>query len=204
MERGRPRNFNIEQALDAALDVFWRNGYQNASLTELTRAMGISKPSLYSAFGNKEQLYLKTLQRYREQRLLRHAEALAAEADLKQALRNFLRSVAEMLTAPGLPGGCMVVNSAVTCDIAALPPAVVAAIHETVDQSSFTLLKDRLEAELRGRSLPGDTDIHRLVDYFTAIMCGMAVMAKVGISQDRLLATIEQALAVLPDPVSDT
>lgn len=199
MERGRPRVFDEEQALDAALAVFWRNGYQAASLAALTQAMGISKPSLYTVFGNKEQLYLTALERYREQQLSKHAEALAAEPDLKNALRDFLRSVATMLTAPELPGGCMVVNSAVACDLSALPRRVVAAIGKTVDQSSFGLLKTRLQQELQRRNLPEATSVEQLADYFTAVMCGMAIMSKVGVTAERLFDTIEQALCVLPD-----
>lgn len=204
MERGRPRVFDEKQVLDAALDVFWRSGYQGASLAELTRAMGITKPSLYAAFGNKEQLYLTALQRYREQQLTRHAEALAAEPDLKQAMRRFLRSVATMLTAPELPGGCMVVNTAVSCDRGALPQRVIAAIGETVNQSAFGLLKERLQEELQHRNLPQDTPIEQLADYFTAIMSGMAVMAKMGVSADRLFDTIEHALCVLPAPFQES
>jgi TetR/AcrR family transcriptional regulator, copper-responsive repressor len=199
VERGRPRLFHEEQALDAALGVFWRSGYQGASLVQLTQAMGISKPSLYAAFGDKEKLFLTVLSRYREQQLNKHAEALAAEPDLKTAMRAFLRSVATMLTAPGLPGGCLVVNSAVACDIPALPRGVVAAIGKTVDQSSFTLIRERLQDELQHRNLPENTAVKQLADYFTAIMCGMAVMAKVGVTEKRLFDTIEQALCVLPD-----
>lgn len=199
MERGRPRIFDEEQALDAALSVFWRRGYQGASLAELTQAMGISKPSLYAAFGNKEQLYLAALDRYREQQLTRHADALAAEPDLKKAMRVFLRSVATMVTAPELPGGCMVVNSAVACDISTLPRRVVAAIGKTVDQSSFDLLKARLQKELQDRNLPVNTPVEQLADYFTAIMCGIAVMAKVGVTEQRLFEAVEHALCALPD-----
>ncbi len=199
MERGRPRTFDEERALDAALGVFWRSGYQGASLADLTHAMGISKPSLYAAFGNKEHLYLAALERYREQQLTKHVEALAAEPDLKKAIRAFLRSVATMLTAPELPGGCMVVNSATACDISALPQGVVAAISKTVDQSSFSLLRERLREELQHRNLPEHTAIEQLADYFTAIMCGMAVMAKVGVTEQRLFDAIEHALCVLPD-----
>jgi len=199
VERGRPRAFDEEQALDAALAVFWRNGYQGASLAELTHAMDISKPSLYAAFGNKEQLYLSALERYREQQLIKHTEALAAEPDLKIAMRAFLRSVATMLTAPELPGGCMVVTSAVACDTAALPQRVVAAIGTTVNQSAFGPLKDRLQKELQRRNLPVGTPVEQLADFFTTIMTGMAVMAKVGATQERLFDTIEHALCVLPD-----
>ena len=199
MERGRPRAFDEEQALDAALAVFWRNGYQGASLAELTHAMDISKPSLYAAFGNKEQLYLSALERYREQQLIKHAERLAAEPDLKSAMRAFLRSVATMLTSPELPGGCMVVTSAVACDTAALPQRVVAAIGTTVNQSAFGPLKDRLRQELQRWNLPVGTPVEQLADFFTTIMTGMAVMAKVGATQERLFDTIEHALCVLPD-----
>jgi len=197
MERGRPRTFDKDRALDAALAVFWRSGYQSASLSELTNAMGLSKPSLYAAFGNKEQLYLAALQRYREQQLAQHAKALAAEPDLKKAMRRFLRSVANMLTAEELPGGCMVVNSAVSCDIGALPQRVAAAIGETFNQSSFGLLKDRLQDELKRRNLPEGTPVEQLADYFSTVMSGMAVMAKVGVASDRLYDTIEHALCVL-------
>lgn len=198
MERGRPRTFDKAQALDAALAVFWRNGYQGASLSELTESMGLTKPSLYAAFGNKEQLYLAALQRYREQQLVQHTEALASEPDLKKAMRKFLRSVATMLTAEELPGGCMVVNSVVSCDIGALPQRVVAAIGETVNQSSFGLLKDRLQDELKRRNLPEGTPVEQLVDYFSTVMTGMAVMAKMGVASYRLFDTIEHALCVLP------
>jgi AcrR family transcriptional regulator len=198
VERGRPRIFSEQQALDAALAVFWRNGYQGASLAELTAAMGISKPSLYAAFGNKEQLYLLALERYRQQHLIKHAQALAAEPDLRKAMRAFLRSVATMLTAPDLPGGCMVVNSAVACNTPALPRRIVTAIGKTVDQSSLSLVKQKLQEELLNRNIPKSTSIEQLADYFATLMCGMAVMAKVGVPEDRLFDIIEQALRVLP------
>jgi AcrR family transcriptional regulator len=198
MVRGRPRTFDKDQALDAALAVFWRYGYQGASLSELTESMGLTRPSLYAAFGNKEQLYLAALERYREQQLTRHAKALASETDLKQAMRKFLRSVASMLTAEELPGGCMVVNSAVSCDTGALPQRVVAAIGETVNQSTFGLLRNRLQDELRRRNLPEDTPVAQLADYFSVVMSGMAVMAKMGVTSDRLFDAIEHALCALP------
>src|SRR5262245_59406118 len=64
VQRGRPREFDTDQALDRALEVFWRKGYEGASISELTEAMGINRPSLYAAFGNKEELFRKALDRY--------------------------------------------------------------------------------------------------------------------------------------------
>ena len=115
--------------------------------------MDISNPSLYAAFGNKEQLYLSALERYREQQLIKHVEALAAEPDLKSAMRAFLRSVAIMLTSPELPGGCMVVNSAVACDRAAC--------YVFPSFRPFGPLKDRLQQELQHRNLPVGTCVSR-------------------------------------------
>ncbi len=199
MQRGRPRTFDKTTALEAALAVFWRNGYHATSLAQLTRATGLAKPSLYAAFGNKEQLYLAALQRYREQQLDRHAEALYSDPDPVNALRLFLRSVATMLTAEELPGGCMVVNTATGCDVGALPSGIVAAIDATVNQSTFELLKTRLREAFKQRPLPAHLSVEQLADFFTAIMSGMAVMAKIGVSKSRLYDTIEQALRVLPD-----
>jgi AcrR family transcriptional regulator len=199
VERGRPRIFDEEQALDAALQVFWRNGYQAASLAELTAAMGISKPSMYAAFGNKEQLYLQALQRYQQQQLSRHADALAREQDLTAALRSFLRSVADMVvTGPGRPGGCMVVTSAVSCDLTRLPAPIVNALSETVHRSTFELLETRLGKAVAQGQLPDTIDIRQLADYFASLMSGMAVMAKLGADRQRLYGVIEQALLSLP------
>lgn len=198
-QRGRPRIFNEEEALQAALVVFWRNGYQGASLEELTRAMGINKPSLYAAFGNKEKLYIRALERYRDQQLAKHAAALAAEPQLKKAIKMFLRSVATMLTAPELPGGCMAVNNAVACDAAALPKSVGAAIGKVFEESALGLLKQRLKKELRERNLPKGTSVEQLADYVIVIMSGMAVVAKVGVTRKRLFNAIELALGVFPE-----
>lgn len=198
MERGRPRIFDEEHALDAALGIFWRNGYQGTSLADLTNAMGISKPSMYAAFGNKENLYLRALERYRQKHLKKHAETLAAEPDLKKAMRGFLRSVASMLAAPDLPGGCMVVNCAVAFNTPALPADIVDAIGQTVDQSSISLIKQRLQEELKRRKIPKSTSIEQLADYYATLMSGMAIMAKVGVSEDRLFDIIEHSLHALP------
>ena len=198
MERGRPRIFDEEQALDAALQVFWRNGYQAASLAELTGAMGISKPSMYAAFGNKEQLYLQALRRYQQQQLDQHADALARERDLTAALRRFLRSVADMVSAPDHPRGCLVVTSAVSCDLSGLPTSIVNALSETVHHSTFELLEARLGEAVAQDQLPDTADIRQLADYFASLMSGMAVMAKLEVDRQRLYGVIEQALLSLP------
>jgi len=193
MERGRPRNFDREQALDAALAVFWRDGYLGASLSALTEAMGINKPSLYAAFGNKAELYIEALDQYCRQQLFRHAESLADE-DIETGLRNFLQSVADMLTGKNFPGGCMVVNSAVACESGLLPEEVADAINRIINSDLTDRLKKRLRHESRQRGWPDKKDVDGVVDYVIAIMTGMAVMSRVGVSRERLYKLINRSL----------
>src|SRR5262245_17109150 len=111
---GRPREFDMEKALDKALDVFWRNGYEGASIADLTAAMGINPPSLYAAFGNKEGLFRKALDRYVEQRTKFWNQALA-EPTARGMVEYLLRKGADFLTEECNPHGCMIVRSALSC-----------------------------------------------------------------------------------------
>src|SRR2546421_127594 len=104
--KGRPREFDVDEALAAALRVFWTKGYEGASLTDLTEAMGITKPSLYAAFGNKESLFRKALDLYEREKLAYVAEALNAPTSREVAAR-LLRGALEMQTSEGEPKGCM-------------------------------------------------------------------------------------------------
>lgn len=194
MERGRPRSFDREQALDAALAVFWRDGYLGASLSALTEAMGINKPSLYAAFGNKADLYMEALGQYCRQQLFRHAQALGGDRDIKTALRGFLRSVADMATAKEYPGGCMVVNSAVACESGLLPGDVAEATEKTITVELADVLKNRLREESRKRGWPAKKDVDAVADYIIAVVSGMAVMSRVGVGRERLYNLIDQSL----------
>lgn len=197
MERGRPREFDEEEALEAALRVFWRQGYQGASLAALTEAMGMSKPSLYRAFGSKEELYNRALERYCDNQLRPHAVRLQEEPDLRKALGAFLHSVADMLTGRDLPGGCMVVNSSVAMNSGNLPPAVETSIRDVAQQFVFTRLRERLVREEKRGRLPENISVDALVSYYATLMAGMAVMSKLGVEKGQLDQTIELALGVL-------
>ena len=118
MPRGRPRAFDTEKALDCALDVFWRKGYEGASLPDLTEAMGINRPSLYAAFGNKESLFRKALDRYVEGPAAYVAKALKQPTAREVAETLFYGGI-ELLTNPKNPRGCLAVQSALACGEAA-------------------------------------------------------------------------------------
>ena len=118
--KGRPREFDLDEALAAALLVFWRNGYEAASMAELTAAMGITKPSLYAAFGNKEALFHKALDLYEREKLAYMTSALEAPT-ARGVAERLLRGSLEMQMSSCDPKGCLRVISAAACGAEAEP-----------------------------------------------------------------------------------
>ena len=196
-ERGRPRSFDIDIALDRAVEVFWKHGFEGSSLDELTAAMGLGKPSLYAAFGNKESLYLKALERYVNLLIERHAGLLTDEPDGRCAVEAFLHSLAEMLTNPSLPGGCFIINGTADCGGASIPVKVELALRKALQGSEMMLRKRLLRAQRDGQlSLNARTE--DLAALFASLIAGLAVQAKSGTSEAKLHLIIRTAMAVWP------
>ncbi len=198
-ERGRPRNFDENAVLDSALDVFWRHGFQGASLAELTAAMGLSKPSLYAAFGDKEALYLKALARYADVQMAKHATVLENEPDGRRAVENYMRSVAAMLTDPALPGGCFVINGTADCGGSSTPASVEAALS-AAQQKGEGRLKERIVRAQREGQLARDISADDLAAVFGALLAGLGVAAKGGAKRAKLYAVIKAAMSIWPSP----
>jgi AcrR family transcriptional regulator len=198
-ERGRPRTFDIDFALDRAVEVFWKHGFQDASMHELTEAMGLSKPSLYAAFGDKEALYLKTLERYVALLIGRHAAHLNDEPDGRRAVEGFLRSLARMLADPALPGGCFIINGTADCGGSTIPASVELALRAAL-QGSETMISERLERAKIDGDLPAEAQPHALAALFGSLIAGLAVMAKSGADVGKLNTVIDAAMAVWPAP----
>lgn len=196
-ERGRPRTFDVDAALDKAVEVFWKYGFQDASMQELTRAMGLSKPSLYAAFGDKEALYLKALQRYVSLLVVRHGGALNDEPDGRRAISGFLKSMASMFADPALPGGCFVVNGSADCGGSSMPPAVETALRGAT-QASEGLLRERLERARRDGQLAANARPAELASLFMSIIAGMGVMAKSGADVNKLNTVIDSVMLAWP------
>lgn len=198
-EQGRPRGFDAELALDRALGVFWRYGYQGASFTQLTSAMGVSKPSIYAAFGDKEALYLRALQRYAEVWVKRHALILEREPDGRRAVERYMRSVAHMQTNPGLPGGCFIINGSADCDGLSAPATVEQALRDALLEGEARLARRLLRAQREGQLAP-DICIDNLAALFGSLLAGLGVLAKSGAQPAKLDAVISTAMAVWPSP----
>jgi AcrR family transcriptional regulator len=196
-ERGRPRTFDIDDALEQALRVFWKRGFLDASLAELTEAMGLNKPSLYAAFGDKEQLYLRALERYVAQRLSRHAAALESEPDASRAVERFLRGIAGLYADPRNPGGCFIVNGTADLGGAGMPKAVEERLHEAL-QSNEARLRSRLQRARADGQLAGDAQPELLAGFFMATVAGLGVLAKAGARRAKLDAVVDQAMRAWP------
>jgi AcrR family transcriptional regulator len=196
-ERGRPRTFDVDDALDRALHVFWRRGFLDASLTELAGSMGLNKPSLYAAFGDKERLYARALDRYVEHRLARPAAALRDEADARRAIEGFLRALSALYADPRNPGGCFIVTGSADLGSASLPVAVDARLRAAL-RDNESLLRARLRRACDEQQLPPGTDVERLARYFMALVAGLSVLARTGARRRQLDGVVGAAMLSWP------
>lgn len=194
MAKGRPRAFDACTALDDAMEVFWRQGYDGASIADLTAAMGISAPSLYAAFGNKEGLFRAVLERYDEEQAGIRQRMLDAPTS-REAVAMFLKDVAEKATKPGEPPGCLLLQGglAVSEEAADIPQELA-----RCRASAEMVLRTRIECGAASGELAEGADPAALARYVTAVSNGMCVQAAAGATRAELLQTAELALAVWP------
>jgi AcrR family transcriptional regulator len=191
--RGRPRSFDRDRALERAMHVFWKRGYEATSLNDLTRAMRINPPSLYAAFGDKEHLYLEALERYQRSRLESVAKWLDEEPTAKAAVGRLLTEAAALLVRSGAPRGSMLVLSAMNCSDASLQSELAQR-----RANGRAILKARIDRGVREGELPPGTDSAALTDFYVTVFQGMSIQARDGATRKRLLATARAAMRAWP------
>ncbi len=196
MAIGRPRAFDKDKALDRALDVFLRQGYEGASLADLTAAMGINPPSLYACFGSKEGLFRAALDRYEQTRGNAFAEALARPS-AREAVEHLLRQSAVYQTDPDTPPGCLLVQAALTCSGQA--EGVRCELGQRRAKAE-QMLRDRFHRAKADGDLPKDADCVALARFVTTTINGMAVAAAGGASRAELMQVVDLALRAWPAP----
>jgi AcrR family transcriptional regulator len=185
MGAGRPRSFDIEKALEAALGVFLEKGYEGAYLGDLTRAMGINSPSLYAAFGSKEGLFRQVLDRYRQERDSLADEALAAPTAYETVERLLLGSAVEQTRADRAPG-CLLVQGALVCADQVEP------VREELNrcrQTGQLALAERFSRAKASGELPAAADPDALARYVHSVLFGIAVLAAGGATRAELQET---------------
>ena len=189
---GRPRAFDVEKALDRAMEVFWRRGYLGTSLSDLTEAMGINRPSLYAAFGNKESLFRKALDHYAKGPSSYLSEALQ-EPTARAVVERLLHGVVDLLTDPRTPTTCLWVHGALSCGDDPLREAFAA--QRAAGQAA---LSTRLKRAVADGDLPPDSDADTLARYVQTVNFGLTVQASTGATRKELLRTVEVALKTWP------
>lgn len=195
--RGRPLKFDRDEALDRAVDTFWAKGYTAASLEDLTTSMGINRPSLYAAFGNKHDLFLKTIDRYAETIGRQPLDAFHDEPDIRRAVEAYFATTIQCVTSRNRPRGCLIMN--VAGERAANDPEVRKCMSDAYDIRVSTIA-DRLGTARSNGQLPVDTDPDSLARMITSVMHSLAARARAGGSRKELSALARNFLnLLLPD-----
>jgi len=195
MNAGRNRSFDTEIALDNAMEVFWTNGYPGTSLTDLTRAMGINKSSMYTAFGNKEALFKSALDRYIEKYGLIHSEQLfVQDRSLHNRIENYLTSIAKMVTDENLPSGCLICISTSETAGTCLPSTALLAVKK-INEITKSSLISFFKAEKSAGNIVSKNTPAMMASYLMTLQYGLAVMGRNGASLKELVKVIKFSTA---------
>jgi len=200
--RGRPLSFDRDTALEKAMHVFWERGYEAASISDLTAAMGITPPSLYTAFGDKEKLFFEAIERYALGPGGIGRRALDEEPTAHGAIKRWLEDSADELTQPCHPAGCMVVMATTNCSVAA--ERVQASLAKRRAEGEERVHR-RIQQGIDNGELPTGTDALGLANFYVTVYQGMSMQAKDGASRETLLASVAMAMRSWPmsTPKSD-
>jgi AcrR family transcriptional regulator len=191
--RGRPRCFNLEEALDRSLLLFCEKGFQNTSLDEIAEAVGVKKPSLYAAFGDKEMLFRKVLQRY-SAKLSEPVQALDRYADIRDAIDAFIDLGIGGGCSQGHPRGCLLASAFANSTL--LPPNLAKEVTVLINQAD-QVLGQRLKKAVRDGQLPADFDTKGTAKFLITLMYGISLRIRAGASRADLRRMKRAALRCL-------
>lgn len=196
-QRGRPKCFDREKALDAALLLFWEQGFEQTSVDQAASAMGIGTSSLYSSFGDKEALFLAAIRQYLSGRGSVYNEVVREAKTAREAFRKLLETSAIELTRPDQPRGCLLWLALPTCS--PKYERFQEQMNQLRDETEAVWL-ERLQEAVESGELPASTDIHLLASYFRTTLAGMSLQSRSGVSRELLMDIGELAMRVWPAP----
>lgn len=198
---GRPRRFDRASALERAKTMFWSIGYTGTSVAALTKELGISAPSLYAAFGDKDELFAEVLQSYVTQDTRALLESLDSHADVVRAFDAFFRTAVGLYAGDPLRKGCLIVTGAINC---APEQQKHVDLLRMLRGTTFERIKSRLFQALRDGQLLADTDLNALAQFFQAFLNGLALRARDGVEADALMSSVDHALLPLRSSLRST
>jgi AcrR family transcriptional regulator len=198
--KGRPREFDADAALEKAMRLFWAKGYEGASVGDLTETLGISRPSLYAAFGDKQSLFSAALERYAAGPAGYVAVALG-KPTAREVAEHLLKGAADLQAGTRNPGGCLTVNGGIACGDEAEPVRQALNAHRT---AGVALLRHRFEQAKAQHDLPKNSDPAALARFVAAVVYGMAVLASGGANRKELEQVIHTAMRAWPATAEDS
>jgi TetR/AcrR family transcriptional regulator, copper-responsive repressor len=193
--RGRPRGFDRDNVLDRAMRLFWERGYEATSVSELTEAMGITPPTLYSFFGDKKHLFLEAVDRYQSGPGCFAIKALTEEPTAERSIRRLLIESVSSFSNPKGPKGCLVVLGATNCGVES--GDVFKALSDR-RRAAEAAVHNRIAAGRAAGELAKGTDIDALTGLITATLFGLAIKARDGASRANLRKIVDQTMQTWP------
>lgn len=175
MIKGRPKEFKLDTVLDRAMLVFWQHGYEATSMRDLVARMGINRASLYTAFGDKERLFVQVIDYYVQKYIANDLAVLEAESDPKQGVSRMFDQIVKRLTDPTLPQGCLIANTSV--EVSNGSKLILRKIFDCISEMEVAFYNVLRKAQIDGY-LAFEEDARALARFFTGAIQGMAVLAK--------------------------
>ena len=197
---GRPREFDTDAALEKAMRLFWAKSYEGTSVADLTETLGINRPSLYAAFGDKRSLFRAALERYAVGPA-GYVAAAVGKPTAREVAEQLLKGAADLQASSRNPGGCLTVNGAIACGDEAEPVRQGLNAHR---RAGVALLRRRFEQAKLQHDLPKDSDPAALARFVAAVVYGMAVLASGGASRKELKQVTRTAMKAWPTTAKDS
>ncbi len=200
--RGRPRSFDKQEVLEQALGLFWRRGYLGTSYQDLCAETGLTKPSLYAAYGNKEKTFLAALDLYVSRYVQPGIEGLKNEHDPREAIHRLLVETAKALTAQDTPPGCMIATNAACVEAPDISLTIADAIKAAAEMTVKSISTCLANAQATGQ-IPLNANIDALTAFYGTLITGLSGMAKQGTPQLELMQAVDVAMQVWPSEPPD-
>ncbi len=191
---GRPREFDRDEALAKARDLFWERGYEGVSMADLVDALGIASARIYAAFTSKEALFQEAVMLYASGEGGFATRALTEESNILDVFERLLRDAVLLYTRPNRPRGCMIVMAATNYTINSKTVRTRLGRYRRDRASS---LHERLRKASETGELKSDADPRALAEFYAAFLHGLSVQAADGVPRDILLSTLSHALLPL-------
>jgi len=198
MAKGRPREFDSDKALDIALELFWRHGYEGVSIAALAKALKIKAPSLYAAFGNKESLFLKVIERYGELNGGMYLDSFKKKT-AREVAQAILDGEVELVTQKNRPNGCLMIQGAL---VTSPESEKISDMMAGMRGMAEGWIADRFKQAQKDGDLPADADPKALACYIMTLNSGLAVQARSGVSKKQLKQVVEIAMQNWPRTIT--